>query len=132
MDPVKEKEKKEFSILARIKSVNHAWRGLYIFFIVRHDSWFHVFFALLSVYLGFVLNISSTEWLILVLTLGVVIAAEAFNTAIEIDIDLTSPEYHPYAKDTKDVAAGAVGITVIMACIVGLIIFLPKVTNLLN
>jgi diacylglycerol kinase len=132
MDSLKEKEKKEFSIIARIKSANHAWRGLYIFFVVRHDSWVHLFFALLAVYLGFVLNISSTEWLILVLTLGIVIAAEAFNTAIEIDIDLTSPQYHPYAKDTKDVAAGAVGITAIMACIVGLIIFLPKIIDLLK
>ena len=58
---------------------------------------------------------------------GFVIIAEAFNTAIEIDIDLTSPEYHPYARDTKDVAAAAVSLSVIMAGIIGLIIFLPKI-----
>lgn len=44
----------------------------------------------------------------LVVAGGFVLVAEAFNTALEIDIDLTSPEYHPYARDTKDVAAGAV------------------------
>ncbi len=62
--------------------------------------------------------------------IGFVIIAETINTAIEIDIDLTSPEYHPYARDTKDVAAGAVLITAIMAGIVGLIIFLPKILAL--
>jgi diacylglycerol kinase len=68
-----------------------------------------------------------TEWLFIAISTGAVLSAEAFNTAIEIDIDLTSPEYHPYARDTKDVAAGAVLITSIMALIIGLIIFIPKI-----
>ena len=68
-------------------------------------------------------DISSTEWILLVLVGGFVLSAEAFNTAIEIDIDLTSPEYHPYARDTKDVAAGAVLVSAVTAAIVGLIIF---------
>ncbi len=54
---------------------------------------------------------------------GLVLVAEAFNTAIEIDIDLTSPEYHPFARDTKDVAAGAVLICAIIWAVVTLIIF---------
>jgi diacylglycerol kinase len=51
---------------------------------------------------------------------------EAINTAIEIDIDLTSPEYHPFARDTKDVAAAAVLLSAVTVVIIGLIIFLPK------
>ena len=78
--------------------------------------------------LGWWLHISEGEWAMLVLAIGMVLAAEAFNTAIEIDIDLTSPEYHPYARDTKDVAAGAVLITVIVAIVVGCIIFIPKLS----
>jgi diacylglycerol kinase len=62
---------------------------------------------------------------LLVFAGGFVLVAEAFNTAIEIDIDLTSPEYHPYAKDTKDVAAGAVLIAACTAALIGLIIFVP-------
>ncbi len=57
---------------------------------------------------------------------------EALNTAIEIDIDLTSPEYHPFARDTKDVAAGAVLLSVFVAVIVGLIVFLPKVLDMIQ
>lgn len=83
--------------------------------------------GVLAIYLGFILNISNTEWLFLVFAIGLVIIAEAFNTAFEIDIDLTSPQYHPYARDTKDVAAGAVLISAFVAVIVGLVIFLPKI-----
>jgi diacylglycerol kinase len=83
--------------------------------------------GILAVYLGFILHISSVEWVLVVFSIGLVIITEAINTAIEIDIDLTSPNYHPYAKDTKDVAAGAVILAIFVAGITGLIIFLPKI-----
>ncbi|KKR78944.1 MAG: hypothetical protein UU24_C0021G0013 [Candidatus Nomurabacteria bacterium GW2011_GWA2_40_9] len=121
------KTKDKFSLVARIKSATHAWRGIGILVKTTHNFWFQIFFALLAVYLGFILCISTTEWLFIVLTIGIVFVTEALNTAFEIDIDLTSPEYHPYARDTKDVAAGAVLISVFVAILVGLIIFLPKI-----
>ena len=123
-------EKKRFSIIARIKSATHAYRGLKVFLSTTHNAWGHIFFAVLAIYLGFILEISSMEWVMIVFTIGLVMITEIINTAIEIDIDLTSPEYHPYARDTKDVAAAAVAISVIVAGIVGLIIFLPKIINL--
>ncbi len=73
------------------------------------------------------LSISTQEWLILVLTFGMVLMAEAFNTALEFLTDLVSPEPHPLAGKAKDVAAGAVLITAVMAVVVGMIIFLPKI-----
>lgn len=125
------KEKKRFSIIGRLKSTNHGLRGLGIFIRTTHNLWFHMFFAVLAVYLGFVLNLSSIEWVIIIFAIGLVIIAEAFNTAIEIDIDLTSPNFHPYARDTKDVAAAAVSIATIVAGIMGLLIFLPKILLIL-
>lgn len=123
----KEKEKKRFSLIARIKSANHAFRGLGILFKTTHNFWLQIFFAILAIFLGIVLNISNIEWMFLVFAMGFVFVSEAFNTAIEIDMDLTSPEYHPYAKDTKDVSAGAVLLSVFIAIIIGLIIFIPKI-----
>ncbi|MEK7588993.1 MAG: diacylglycerol kinase family protein [Patescibacteria group bacterium] len=120
------KDKKRFSIVSRIKSSTHAWRGIKLLVKTTHNAWLHIFFGLLAIYLGFILEISSFEWLAIIFAIGIVVVAEAFNTAIEIDIDLTSPEYHPYARDTKDVAAGAVLLAVFLAIIVGMIIFLPK------
>jgi diacylglycerol kinase len=124
-------EKRKFSIMSRLRSTTHAWRGLIIFIRSTHNSWVHIFFSLLAVYMGFVLKISSIEWAIIVFVIGLVVITEALNTAFEIDIDLTSPIYHPYARDTKDVAAGAVLMSVIVAGVVGIIIFLPKVIILL-
>ena len=123
-------EKKRFSVISRLKSTNHGLRGLGVFIKTTHNLWLHLFFAALAVYMGFVCSLSSIEWAIIIFAIGLVIIAEAFNTAIEIDIDLTSPNYHPYARDTKDVAAGAVSIATVIAGIMGLLIFLPKVIAL--
>jgi diacylglycerol kinase len=122
-----QKEKKAFSVVARMKSVTHAWRGVCIFFKTTHNAWVQSFFFLLEIILSFIFHISRVEWILVILTAGLLLVAEAFNTAIEIDIDLTSPEYHPYARDTKDVAAGAVLIMATLTAIVALIIFLPKI-----
>ena len=122
-------ERKRFSIVARLKSTTHALRGLGVFLKTTHNLWVHIFFGVMAVYLGFILCISYVEWAIIIFAIGLVIVAEAFNTAIEIDIDLTSPTYHPYARDTKDVAAGAVSIASIVAGIIGLLIFLPKIIS---
>lgn len=124
-------EKKRFSIVARLKSVTNAWRGLGIFLRTTHNSWVHIFFAVLSIYLGYALRINNIEWVMIIFVIGLVMVTEALNTAFEIDIDLTSPNYHPYARDTKDVAAGAVLLSVVIAGVVGLIIFLPKILLLL-
>jgi diacylglycerol kinase len=123
-------EDKRFSLVARIKSSTNAWRGVKIFVKSTHNSWMHFFFGALAIYLGSILHISGAEWAVIILTIGLVILSETINTAIEIDIDLTSPGYHPYARDTKDVAAGAVLISVAVAGIIGLIIFAPKIIGL--
>jgi diacylglycerol kinase len=73
--------------------------------------------------LGLWFQITLIEWALLTLVGTFVLAAEAFNTAIEIDIDLTSPDTHPYARDTKDVAAGAVLIAAAAAVVIGGLIF---------
>lgn len=124
-------EKKRFSIVARAKSFTHAFRGIGVLIKSTHNFWIHIFVAVVVIKMGVLFKISQTEWLFLVFAIGFVMVTETLNTAIEIDIDLTSPNYHPYARDTKDVAAGAVLIASIMATIVGLIIFLPKIFILL-
>jgi diacylglycerol kinase (ATP) len=115
--------KKEFSLLKRAQSFSHAGRGLMVFIKTTHNAWIHLFALIVVVLMGIYFCITTTEWMMLVFACGFVLASEAFNTAIEIDIDLTSPTYHPYAKDTKDVAAGAVLISAITALIVGILVF---------
>ena len=122
------KEDKEiFNIVKRAKSFNHAFRGIYVFIKTTKNAWIHLLVGAVVILLGINFELSSFEWIAIVFAIGMVLAAEAFNTAIEIDMDLTSPDFHPYARNTKDVAAGAVLITSITAIAVGLIIFLPKI-----
>ena len=115
--------KEEFSIIKRAKSFTYAGRGIWVFIRSTHNAWIHLVVLAIAVALGIYFSITIVEWMVLVLAGGFVLVAEAFNTAIEIDIDLTSPEYHPYARDTKDVAAGAVLIAATTALIIGMFIF---------
>ncbi|MFA6251197.1 MAG: diacylglycerol kinase family protein [Candidatus Paceibacterota bacterium] len=124
-------EKKRFSIVARAKSFNHAFRGIGILVKSTHNLWVHLIITIFVILFGFILKVSLIEWLFLILAIGLVLITEALNTAIEIDIDLTSPNYHPYARDTKDVASGAVLISAATAAFIGLIIFLPKIIGFL-
>ncbi len=123
----KEKESSSFSLVKRAKSFVHAGRGIKIFIKTTHNEWIHIVVAVVVIVLGFYFDLHEAEWGLIVFAIGMVMTAEAFNTAIEIDIDLTSPEYHPYAKDTKDVAAGAVLLATLTAIAIGLIVFLPKI-----
>ncbi len=119
--------KKEFSIIKRAKSFTHAGRGIALFIKTTHNAWIHLLVLAIVIILGFWFDITQTEWALLILASGMVLVSEAFNTAIEIDIDLTSPEYHPYARDTKDVAAGAVLISALTAIIIGIMVFSPYI-----
>ncbi|HEX8993692.1 MAG TPA: diacylglycerol kinase family protein [Candidatus Paceibacterota bacterium] len=122
-----EQEEKRFSIVRRAKSFIHAGRGIWLVMKTTHNAWIEVAVLLVAVVAGLYFRITQTDWMFIVFAAGLVLAAEAFNTAIEIDMDLTSPEYHPFARDTKDVAAGAVLIAALAAAIIGVIIFGPYV-----
>ncbi len=119
-------EKRAWREVKYSKKFLNAFRGLLILKKTTRHILVHKFFGLLAIVLGWYLGISALEWIAIVFAIGLVFITEAFNTAIEIDIDLTSPEYHPFARDTKDVAAAAVLLAVLTAAVIGLIIFLPK------
>lgn len=127
MDPKQEKVWRDVKYGQRFLN---AFRGIYV--VVRATRHFYIHFmaTILALFFGFYFKVSALEWIVLVFAISFVFVAEAFNTAIEIDIDLTSPEYHPYARDTKDVAAAGVLLASISAVIVGLIVFLPKFSRL--
>ena len=119
-------EKKRFSIVERAKSFSFAFRGLKLILKTQHNFCIQLVLTIIIISLGIFFKISQAEWMFLVLSIGLVLMAEAFNTAFEFDIDLTSPTYHPYARDTKDVAAGAVLIASTLSIIIGILIFTPK------
>jgi diacylglycerol kinase (ATP) len=104
-----------------------AWKGIYTFYTEEYNARIHSVLAVMVIAAGFYFNITKTEWISVIACCGLVIAAEAINTAIERLVDLVSPAYHPLAGKVKDVAAGAVLICTIASAIIGLIIFIPYV-----
>ena len=130
MENNKISNKAKFSIIKRAKSFAHAGRGIWIFVKTTHNAWIHILIAIIACSLGLYFNITTIEWMFLIAVAGFVLCAEAFNTAIEIDMNLTSPEYHPYARDTKDVAAGAVLIASFTAVLIGILIFWKYIVTL--
>ncbi len=111
--------------MKRVQSFKHAGRGIRVFLQSTPNAWIQITIFVAVILLGIYFDITKLEWIMLLFAGGLVFTTESINTAIEIDINLTSPEYHPYAKDTKDVAAGAVLIASLTALVIGVLIFWP-------
>ena len=90
----------------------------------------HLVAAVLACVAGFYFNITSVEWIVIILCIVLVISFELLNTAIEELCNMIHPEQHPVIKKVKDIAAGAVLVAAIGSVIAGLIIFLPKLISL--
>jgi diacylglycerol kinase len=120
------KQNQKFSLRQRLKSFSHAIKGLQTTVKYEHNTWIHLFAMVLVIAFGFVYELTTFEWCWITLAIGLVIVTEILNTAIEHLTDLVSPEFHPLAQKTKDAAAGAVLIASIIAVIIGLLVFLPK------
>lgn len=118
--------KEKFSVTKRLKSVGFACIGLKTLFQHEHNFRIHFIAATMAVVLGFICKISPLEWIAVCFSIGMVMTAEAINTALENLADFVSPDKHNSIKTIKDVSAAAVLISALCALIVGLIIFLPK------
>ena len=108
-------------------SFYHAFEGIKSAFLSERNMKIHTFFMIAVVVVGFYFHISTSEWIICLILFGVVIAAEIMNTAIETTVDIAMPKKNPKAKLAKDLSAGAVLVLAVVAAIIGLIIFLPKI-----
>jgi len=118
---------KTFSIRARLKSFTYAFQGLAEMLKTEHNTWVHLAATIIIVILGFYKQISATEWCLIILSTMAVWVSEALNTAFEFLCDVTSPDFHPLVKKSKDVAAGAVLLSAMGAAIIAMIIFIPKI-----
>ncbi|UNY97846.1 diacylglycerol kinase family protein [Zhouia spongiae] len=111
----------------RIKSIGYAFKGAYLLVKTESSVQIQAAITIIVTIAGFVFNISSTEWIIQILTIGLILGVEGLNTAIEKMADFVHPDHHRKIGFIKDIAAGAVFMVAIAAVIVGLIIYLPKI-----
>ena len=125
------RQNEPFSPRKRIKSFSYAFKGIFYMMRTQHNFWIQIIIGLLAIFLGLVFNISTIEWVLVILSCGVVLAAETFNSAIETLADVVNPNHDPKIGLVKDLAAGAVLISAVAAAIVGLIVFVPKIILIL-
>lgn len=85
----------------------------------------HATATILVIGLGFFLQVSRLDWLALILAIGLVLTAEALNTAIEHLADAVTTEQHPLIGKAKDVGAGAVLLAAITAALVAVLVYVP-------
>ena len=114
-------------LMARLRSFRYAFAGLRLLLREEHNARIHATITVLVVVAGIVLRVSPMEWGVLVICIGMVLAAEAFNSAIERVANYLTTERDDRIRDIKDLAAGAVLLCAIAAAIVGLIVFVPHI-----
>jgi len=103
-----------------------AFGGIIHTFRTQRHMRIHLYVTFATIMAAMFFRLGLREILVLLFMITFVLVAEMFNSAIEATVDLASPNYHPLAKFAKDIAAGAVLITTIMAIIVGSLIALGE------
>lgn len=109
-----------------LESFKYALRGIANAFTTERNMRFHAVASIVVVAAGLYFHVSRLEWIALVLCSGMVFCAEIINTSIEEIVDFVSPDKNPKAARIKDLSAGAVLITAIIAIVIAGIVFIPK------
>lgn len=110
-----------------LKSFRNALLGIRLMITKELNALIHLAITIIVIIVGFVYKISIIEWMILMTTIGSVLAMEAMNTAIEHICDFIHIKHHPIIGAIKDLASGAVLILTIAAVVIGLLVFIPKI-----
>ena len=110
----------------RLKSMGFAFNGALKLITTEHSVMVQFCLGILVTIAGFYFNISHEEWLIQTLAIGLILAIEGLNTAVEKVADFIHPEYHERIGFIKDIAAGAVFFAAMTAIAIGLMIYLPR------
>ncbi len=116
-------------VSGRIKSIGFAVKGAYKLVTTEHSVMVQFSIMIVMIFAGFYFEISREEWMLQVLTFGLVLAIEGLNTAVEKIADFIHPEFHERIGFIKDIAAGAVLFAAFSAIAVGALIYVPKIFN---
>ena len=126
----RDERKKQKGLKKFLHSFEYPIKGLRYAYRNEQNLAVDVGISILVLIASFIFKLSLTEWVGVVFTIGAVLSLELVNTAIEAVVDLVTEEYHPLAKVAKDTAAAAIFVIAVVAAIVGVIIFLPKIISL--
>ncbi|WP_423336632.1 diacylglycerol kinase family protein [Neobacillus sp. 19] len=114
-----------------MKSFMFALSGIMTALRMERNMRIHFMSSFIVLVVSFYFSITKMEWLFILFAIGGMFALELLNSAVERVVDLVTAEYHPLAKQAKDLAAGAVLVYAALSAVIGMIIFLPYVVRLL-
>lgn len=121
---------KVYGISRFLKSVKYSLDGLVYAYRYEQSLWLHGLATILAIALGIIFKIKLSEWAIIFIALGSILALELINTAIEAAVDLTTSEIHPLAKIAKDCGSAASFIMSIVSIVISLFVFGPYLMDL--
>jgi len=113
----------------RLKSLSYAAKGFWLLVSSENSIKVQIVISVIMTIVGFLMKISATEWMFQLLAIGLILVAESLNTAIERMADFIHPDFHKKIGIIKDISAGAAFFAAIIAIIIGLIIYVPKIIS---
>ena len=125
MKYVSRDEIKKKGIARLFRSVKFSIEGLVYAYRYEQSMWLHAIATIFTVLLGLFFHIKLSEWAIVFIALGIILAMELVNTAIEAAVDLTTLEINPLAKIAKDCGSAASFVLSLVAAVICLFVFGP-------
>ena len=112
-------------------STKYSIEGLLYAYKNEKSLWMHGFCSIIAICLGIIFKITLVQWSMILISLGIILAIELLNTAIEAVVDMITLEYHPLAKIAKDCGSAATFVAVLIGLIISAFIFIPKIMVLM-
>ncbi len=123
---------KVYGVSRFFKSVKYSIDGLVYAYRYEQSLWLHGIVSIFAVILGVIFKIKLSEWAIIFIALGIILALELINTAIEAAVDLTTSKIHPLAKIAKDCGSAASFVMSIVSIVISLFVFGPYLLELFS
>ena len=116
---------KKKGIKRTLRTFKYSAQGLAYAYKNEQSMWIHAAATIVTVTLGIIFSLSLTEWALIFIALGVILASELINTAIEAAVDLCTLEIHPLAKIAKDCGSAATFVLTLVSIVICLFVFIP-------
>lgn len=109
-----------------IHSFGNAFRGWFFLFTSERNAKIELLATCITLGFAFYFPTSAVEWCIILMCIGSVLAAEAFNTCIELLVDAIWKNHDKTAGKIKDISAGATLFVSLASAVIAMLIFIPK------
>ncbi len=114
-----------------ISALKNAFNGIIYTFKTQRNLKIQLVISIIAIFAGIIFKISILEWAIVTVIIFMVFFSELLNTVVETIVDMITTEYNENAKIAKDISAGAVTLVSFASVVIGILIFLPKILEII-